>query len=107
MHTVLSLLIRAGDFWWVNDKLGEEDGWLKAKVVSKKDQMRPPVKGWRYGDANGKTHSIPTMEQIWSKCGANCARWLLCLLSLIFIVVSTGVLLVGSWLAADKASFIK
>jgi len=39
-------------------------------------------------------------------CGANCARWLLCLSNFVFIVVSTGVLLVGSWLAADKASFI-
>jgi tetraspanin-18 len=39
-------------------------------------------------------------------CGANCARWLLCLSNFVFISVSTGVLLVGSWLAADKASFI-
>ena len=60
-------------------------------------------------------------------CGANCARWLLCLSNFVFMVsiiveklledsgltpfhfqvVATGVLLVGSWLAADKASFIK
>jgi len=40
-------------------------------------------------------------------CGANCARWLLCLSNFVFITVSTGVLLVGSWLAADKASFIR
>lgn len=39
-------------------------------------------------------------------CGANCARWLLCLSNFVFITVSTGVLLVGSWLAADKGSFI-
>lgn len=39
-------------------------------------------------------------------CGANCARWVLCLSNFVFIAVSTGVLIVGSWLAADKASFI-
>eukprot|EP00092_Neocalanus_flemingeri_P079328 GFUD01098813.1.p1 GENE.GFUD01098813.1~~GFUD01098813.1.p1 ORF type:complete len:292 (+),score=99.27 GFUD01098813.1:117-992(+) len=39
-------------------------------------------------------------------CGANCARWLLCLANFIFICVSTGVLIVGTWLAADKASFV-
>lgn len=40
-------------------------------------------------------------------CGANCARWLLCLSNFVFIIVSTGLLAVGSWLAADKASFIQ
>lgn len=39
-------------------------------------------------------------------CGANCARWLLCLSNFVFITISFTVLLVGSWLAADKASFI-
>jgi len=39
-------------------------------------------------------------------CSANCARWLLCLANFVLIVVSTGVLIVGGWLAADKASFI-
>jgi len=39
-------------------------------------------------------------------CGANCARWLLCLTNFICICVSTGVLIVATWLAADKASFI-
>jgi len=39
-------------------------------------------------------------------CGATCARWLLCLSNFVFICVSTGVLLVGTWLAVDKASFI-
>jgi len=41
-----------------------------------------------------------------AECGANCARWLLCLANFLLIVVSTGVLIVGAWLAADKASFI-
>jgi len=39
-------------------------------------------------------------------CGANCARWLLCLANFVFIAVSTCVLIAGTWLAADKASFI-
>ena len=60
-------------------------------------------------------------------CGANCARWLLCLSNFVFIVsflknwiiqinihfsslinqiVSGGVLIIGTWLATDKASFI-
>ena len=60
MHTVLSLLIRAGDFWRVSDEVGKEDGWLKAKVVSKEDQMMPPVKGWTYYD-DSKYVSDPTM----------------------------------------------
>jgi len=38
--------------------------------------------------------------------GANCARWALCLTNFVAICVSTGVLIVGTWLAADKASFI-
>ena len=61
MHTVLSLLIRAGDFWWVNDEVGEDNGFLKAKVVSKEDQMMPPVKGWTYADGKGNLPSDPTM----------------------------------------------
>ena len=60
MHTVLSLLIRAGDFWWVSSKVGKKEGWLKAKVVSKEDQMMPPVKGWQYSDGS-KYVSDPTM----------------------------------------------
>ena len=52
MHTVLSLLIRAGDFWMVNAEVGEKTGWLKAQVVRKEDQMRPPVKGWTYYDGS-------------------------------------------------------
>jgi len=39
-------------------------------------------------------------------CGANCARWLLCLANFVFIIVSGCVLIVGTWLATDKASFI-
>ena len=60
MHTELSLLIRAGDSWYVNKELGKKAGWLKAKVVSKEDQMMPPVKGWQYY-GGGKHVSDPTM----------------------------------------------
>ena len=60
-HTVLSLLIRAGDFWWVWKEVGEEDGWLRAKVVSKEDQMMTPVKEWQYTDGKGNWPSDLTM----------------------------------------------
>ena len=30
--TAPSLLNRAGDYWWVNNVVGEKTGWLKAKV---------------------------------------------------------------------------
>ena len=30
--------------------MGKKGGWLRAKVVSKEDQMMPPVKGWQYYD---------------------------------------------------------
>ena len=64
MHTELSLLIRVGDFWWVYDKVGEEAGWLMAKVVTELDELRPPLKGWDYWDGyNGdKWQSDPTLE---------------------------------------------
>jgi len=39
-------------------------------------------------------------------CGATCARWLLCLSNFIFLLGSAALLAVGSWLAADKASFV-
>ena len=59
--TDLSLLLRAGDFWWVNDELGEEDGWLRAKVETEEDKKMPPVQGWQYWDDN-KWLSDPTLE---------------------------------------------
>ena len=39
MHTELSLLIRAGDFWRVSSEVGLEGAWLKAEVVSEEDQL--------------------------------------------------------------------
>ena len=51
---------RAEDSWWVFKEVGKERGWLKAKVVSKEDQMMPPVNGWKYYDGN-KFVSDPTM----------------------------------------------
>ena len=50
IHTELSLLIRAGDFWFVWKELGIESGALMAKVESEVDQ--PPVKGWQYWDGS-------------------------------------------------------
>jgi len=39
-------------------------------------------------------------------CGANCARWLLCLSNFFFIVISAGILVVGTWVAVSKDTFI-
>ena len=61
MHTQLSLLIRAGDFWWVSEEVGKEEGWLKAKVVTEEDKRMPPVKGWTYYDGS-KYQPDPTLE---------------------------------------------
>ena len=57
----LSLLLRAGDFWFVSDELGEEEGWLKAKVETEEDKKMPPVQGWQYWDGS-KWQSDPTLE---------------------------------------------
>ena len=62
MHTELSLLIRVGDFWRVNDEVGEEWGWLKAMVVTEEDKQMPPVKGWTYYDGISKWLWDPTLE---------------------------------------------
>ena len=58
--TALSLLIRSGDYWWVNEEVGAEDGFLSAKV-GEADQLLPPVKGWKFYDG-GKWDSDPTLE---------------------------------------------
>ena len=60
MHTELSLLIRAGDFWWVGSKVGKKGDWLKAKVVTEEDKQMPPVKGWTYWDKR-EWESDPTL----------------------------------------------
>ena len=59
--TDLSLLLRAGDFWWVNDELGKEEGWMKAKVETEEDKKMPPVQGWQYSD-DSNWQSDPTLE---------------------------------------------
>ena len=59
--TDLSLLLRAGDFWWVSDELGKESGWLRAKVETEEDKKMPPVQGWQYYDGS-KWQSDPTLE---------------------------------------------
>ena len=59
--TDLSLLLRAGDFWYLSEELGKEAGWLRAKVETEEDKKMPPVQGWQYGEG-GKWHSDPTMK---------------------------------------------
>ena len=59
MNTVHSLLIRAGDFWWVSREVGKEGGWLSAKVENNQDL--PPVNGWQYVDDGGKWQSDSTL----------------------------------------------
>ena len=60
--TELSLLIRAGDFWWVGPEVGKEVGGLLAKVVTEEDKQMPPVKGWTYINGKGNWESDPTLE---------------------------------------------
>ena len=40
--------------------MGKETGWMAAKVVSKEDQLMPPVNGWLYA-RDGKWESDPTL----------------------------------------------
>lgn len=40
-------------------------------------------------------------------CPANCARFSLCLSNFVFIIVSTAMLVVGTWVAASKDTFLK
>ena len=60
MHTKLSLLIRAGDFWHVYNEVGKKRGWLCAKVVTEEDKQTPPIRGWTYWDGS-KDQSDPTL----------------------------------------------
>ena len=46
--TSFSLFIRDGRTWRLNDKAGENTGWLKAPVMRKEDQLRPPGNGWEF-----------------------------------------------------------
>ena len=54
LHTLwLTLLfIRAGDFWYVSDQLGEECGFLTAEVVEENNPL-PPVNGWQFRKKGG------------------------------------------------------
>ena len=56
-----SLLLRAGDFWWVWNELGKETSWLFAKVETEEDKKMPPVQGWQYSD-DSNWQSDPTLE---------------------------------------------
>ena len=59
-HTELSLKIRAGEFWWVSEKVGQKTGTLQAKVVWEEDQLTPPLHGWQYF-VGGRWMSDPTL----------------------------------------------
>ena len=55
----------------VSEEVGKNAGWLMAKVVSKEDQMMPPVNGWTSWDSS-KHVSDPTMvcsKYVSSACG--------------------------------------
>ena len=60
--TDLSLLLRAGNFWWVWKELGKKIGGLRAKVETEEDKKMPPVQGWQYRDDDPKWQSDPTLE---------------------------------------------
>ena len=60
-HNQLSLLLRAGDHWWVSEQVGEKDGYLKAEVV-KEDPLVPPINGWSYYDDGDNWKSDETLE---------------------------------------------
>merc|ERR1712183_205377 len=54
-------LHRFGDYWWVSDDVGKENGVLKAKV-GESDHLLPPVQGWEFYDYGGSLwKSDPTM----------------------------------------------
>jgi len=42
-------LFRVGDYWWVNDEVGEEERYLRAKV-GEANELLPPISGWEFWD---------------------------------------------------------
>ena len=38
--------LRVGHFWFISDKIGQEDGRLRAPV--QEERLSPPAKGWQY-----------------------------------------------------------
>ena len=58
--TLNSLFIRAGEFWRVNDDVGEGNGWLVSKVEREEDRLTPPLHCWQFG-CDGKWESDPTL----------------------------------------------
>ena len=45
----------------MSEEVGKETGWMAAKVVSKEDQLMPPVNGWEHHVGGGKWESDPTL----------------------------------------------
>ena len=61
----LFLIIRTGDYWWVWTRVGEQTGFLRAKV-EEADQLVPPVNGWQFKEQHGtKWSSDGTLECSW------------------------------------------
>ena len=48
----LSLFIRAGNYWWVSHRMGEEDGFMRAEVGEEHKRL-PPFKGWQFSTTSG------------------------------------------------------
>ena len=46
-HNQLSLLLRAGDHWWVSSDRARKKGGGDALAV-KEDSLVPPINGWSY-----------------------------------------------------------
>ena len=60
--TLNSLFIRAGEFWFVSNEVGEEDGDMRSKVVREEDRVTPPLHGWQYWNRfDGKWKSDKTL----------------------------------------------
>ena len=45
----------------MSEEVGKETGWMAAKVVSKEDQLMPPVNGWEHHVGGGKWEFDPTL----------------------------------------------
>ena len=59
-HTdALSLFIRAGNHWRVNDQLGKESSGLRAEVG---EANQPPVKGWMFYTGSEWSSEDETLE---------------------------------------------
>ena len=69
MNTELSLLIRAGNIWYVSDEVGKKGGRLAAKVVTDLDKLTPPLKGWLFsGDTWENDLTLECSREVLPAC---------------------------------------